>query len=94
MRESRVMTDGLRSAIERSGYYPGLVSGQRKSFTSFSKEFQFASVKPSVLIVAISFFFYVVSRLAGPTVVARRSRRTVVSASPPGAPPDLAEFGL
>ena len=26
MRESRVMADGLRAAIERSGYYPGLVS--------------------------------------------------------------------
>jgi Family of unknown function (DUF5998) len=26
MRESRVIADGLRSAIERSGYYPGLVS--------------------------------------------------------------------
>src|SRR5215470_19352872 len=26
MRESRVMTDGLRTAIERSGYYPGVVS--------------------------------------------------------------------
>ena len=26
MRESRVMTDGLRASIERSGYYPGLVS--------------------------------------------------------------------
>jgi Family of unknown function (DUF5998) len=26
MRESRVMTDGLRAAIEHSGYYPGLVS--------------------------------------------------------------------
>jgi Family of unknown function (DUF5998) len=25
MRETRVMTDGLRAAIERSGYYPGLV---------------------------------------------------------------------
>ena len=25
MRESRVMTDGLRASIERSGYYPGLV---------------------------------------------------------------------
>src|SRR5882762_1029167 len=25
MRESRVMTDGLRAAIEHSGYYPGLV---------------------------------------------------------------------
>ena len=26
MRETRVVTDGLRAAIERSGYYPGLVS--------------------------------------------------------------------
>src|SRR6202020_1866460 len=26
MRETRVMTDGLRAAIERSGFYPGLVS--------------------------------------------------------------------
>jgi Family of unknown function (DUF5998) len=26
MRETRVMTDGLRAAIEHSGYYPGLVS--------------------------------------------------------------------
>ena len=26
MRETRVTTDGLRAAIERSGYYPGLVS--------------------------------------------------------------------
>ena len=26
MRETRVLTDGLRAAIERSGYYPGLVS--------------------------------------------------------------------
>jgi Family of unknown function (DUF5998) len=26
MRETRVMTDGLRAAIERSGYYPGLVT--------------------------------------------------------------------
>ena len=25
MRETRVVTDGLRAAIERSGYYPGLV---------------------------------------------------------------------
>lgn len=26
MRDTRVMTDGLRAAIERSGYYPGLVT--------------------------------------------------------------------
>ena len=26
MRETRVLTDGLRAAIEHSGYYPGLVS--------------------------------------------------------------------
>jgi len=26
MRETRALTDGLRAAIERSGYYPGLVS--------------------------------------------------------------------
>jgi Family of unknown function (DUF5998) len=26
MRETRVMTDGLRNAIERSGYYPGLIA--------------------------------------------------------------------
>ena len=26
MRETRVLTDGLRAAIERSGYYPGLVT--------------------------------------------------------------------
>ena len=36
--------------------------------------FQFPSVKPSVLIVALSFFFYVVARLVGPTLVARRRR--------------------
>ena len=26
MRETRVMTEDLRAAIERSGYYPGLVT--------------------------------------------------------------------
>jgi len=26
MRETRVTTDGLRGAIERSGYYPGLIT--------------------------------------------------------------------
>jgi zinc/manganese transport system permease protein len=34
--------------------------------------FQFASVRPSVLIVAFSFGFYVIARLSGPTLAARR----------------------
>jgi zinc/manganese transport system permease protein len=34
--------------------------------------FQFDSVKPSVLIVAVSFAFYVVARLSGPWLVTRR----------------------
>jgi len=42
--------------------------------------FQFPSVKPSVLIVALSFFFYVVARLVGPTLVARRRQRTLAAA--------------
>jgi zinc/manganese transport system permease protein len=46
--------------------------------------FQFATVKPSVLIVAISFAFYVVARLVGPAVSARRRDRIVA--------PDLAEL--
>jgi zinc/manganese transport system permease protein len=45
--------------------------------------FQFPTVKPSVLIVAISFGFYLVARLAGP-VVASNQRR--------GAHSDLAEL--
>jgi hypothetical protein len=46
--------------------------------------FQFSTVKPSVLIVAISFAFYVAARLVGPTVSARRRDRF--------AAPDLAEL--
>ena len=46
--------------------------------------FQFPTVKPSVLIVALSFAFYVVARLAGPAVTARRRHRSVA--------PDLAEL--
>jgi zinc/manganese transport system permease protein len=57
-------------------------------------DFQFASVKPSVFIVAVSFFLYVVARLAGPTVVARRSRRMIAAATPTTETQDLAEFGL
>jgi zinc/manganese transport system permease protein len=37
--------------------------------------FQFSSVRPSVLIVAISFAFYLVARVIGPTVVTRRRSR-------------------
>lgn len=53
--------------------------------------FQFASVKPSVLIVAISFVFYVVSRLAGPSLVARQRRRAIPAVPNPGSQ-DLAEL--
>jgi hypothetical protein len=53
--------------------------------------FQFASVKPSVLIVAISFFLYVVARLAGPTLVARQRQRAVRGV-PAAAVQDLAEL--
>src|SRR5580704_3221671 len=40
--------------------------------------FQFASVKPSVLIVAISFGFYVVARIIGPFVAAARRNKAIV----------------
>ena len=46
--------------------------------------FQFPTVKPSVLIVALSFAFYVVARLVGPLLTGRRRNSTV--------PPDLAEL--
>ena len=46
--------------------------------------FQFPTVKPSVLIVAISFAFYVVARLAGPAIATRRRDRFTA--------PDLAEL--
>jgi zinc/manganese transport system permease protein len=46
--------------------------------------FQFATVKPSVLIVAISFGFYVVARLIGPVLTAARRNRAVA--------PELAEL--
>jgi len=39
--------------------------------------FQFASVKPSVFIVAISFGFYVVARLFGSAMRTRRRQRTL-----------------
>jgi zinc/manganese transport system permease protein len=46
--------------------------------------FQFPTVKPSVLIVALSFAFYVVARLIGPAVTAVQRRRLTA--------PDLAEL--
>jgi zinc/manganese transport system permease protein len=46
--------------------------------------FQFPTVKPSVLIVGLSFAFYVLARLAGPLLTARRRHQAV--------PPDLAEL--
>jgi zinc/manganese transport system permease protein len=52
--------------------------------------FQFPTVKPSVLIVAISFGFYVVARLAGPTLVARRRRH--YDGDPDAPPAGLAEL--
>ena len=46
--------------------------------------FQFPTVKPSVLIVALSFAFYVAARLAGPAVTSRRRHRSAAA--------DLAEL--
>lgn len=46
--------------------------------------FQFPTVKPSVLIVAISFGFYVLARLLGPAIRTRHGR--------PAHEPDLAEL--
>jgi zinc/manganese transport system permease protein len=46
--------------------------------------FQFDTVKPSVLIVAISFAFYVAARLVGPTLATRRRN--------PAGEPELAEW--
>ncbi len=46
--------------------------------------FQFPTVKPSVLIVALSFAFYVVARLVGPALASRRRHRSAL--------PDLAEL--
>jgi zinc/manganese transport system permease protein len=40
--------------------------------------FQFASVKPSVLIVALSFFIYVIARLVGPALATRRRQSTAL----------------
>jgi zinc/manganese transport system permease protein len=52
--------------------------------------FQFASIRPSVLIVAISFAFYVVARLVGPSRLARQRNRIAAAARPTVG--DLAEL--
>lgn len=49
--------------------------------------FQFSTIKPSVLIVALSVAFYVVARLVGPSLASRRRNRALPS------DPDLAELG-
>ena len=51
--------------------------------------FQFPTVRPSVPIVALSFAFYVLARLAGPTVTARRRHLTSAATT---ATSDLAEL--
>jgi zinc/manganese transport system permease protein len=51
--------------------------------------FQFPSVRPSVPIVAVSFAFYVLARLAGPGLTARR-RNLVTAAQQAGDAGDLA----
>ena len=43
--------------------------------------FQFSTVKPSVFIVALSFTFYVVARVVGPSITARNRRRALVNAT-------------
>jgi zinc/manganese transport system permease protein len=53
--------------------------------------FQFPTVRPSVPIVAVSFAFYVLARLAGPAVTARR-RHLAAAATAAGATPDLTEL--
>jgi zinc/manganese transport system permease protein len=55
--------------------------------------FQFPTVKPSVLIVALSFAFYVAARLVGPSVMSRRRARLAGAvAGANGLPGDLAEL--
>ena len=54
--------------------------------------FQFPSVRPSVPIVAVSFAFYVLARLVGPNLTARRRRNLVSAAQQVGDVADLAEL--
>jgi len=85
------------AAAQRLSASPTVVTVLSVVFAIVSAEgglllsFQFATVKPSVLIVAISFLLYVVSRFAGPTLVARQRRRAV-PAVPDPVPQDLAKL--
>jgi zinc/manganese transport system permease protein len=85
------------AAAQRFSASPAVVTLLSVTFAVISAvgglllSFQFDTVKPSVLIVAISFVFYVVGRLAGPTLVAkRRDRLYKVEANDGSA--DLAEL--
>jgi zinc/manganese transport system permease protein len=86
------------AAAQRLSASPSVVALLSVAFAVVSAEgglllsFQFASVKPSVLIVAISFAFYVVGRLIGPTLMARRRRRTLATAGTDADPNHLAEL--
>jgi zinc/manganese transport system permease protein len=85
------------AAAQRLSASPAAVTGLSVLFAVVSAEgglllsFQFASVKPSVLIVAISFGIYVVSRLVGPSLMSRRRQRALPGGSDEG-PDNLAEF--
>ena len=71
------------AAAQRLSASPSAVGLLSVAFAVISAEgglllsFQFASVKPSVFIVAISFGFYVVARLFGSAMRTRRHQRTL-----------------
>jgi zinc/manganese transport system permease protein len=83
------------AAAQRCSASPTTVTVLSVAFAVVSAEgglllsFQFASVKPSVLIVALSFGFYLVARVAGPTLVARQHHPARALAATTS--PDLAE---
>jgi zinc/manganese transport system permease protein len=85
------------AAAQRLSASPTAVTGLSVLFAVISAEgglllsFQFASIKPSVLIVAISFFLYVSCRLVGPTFVSRRRERSLASEGDAG-PDNLAKL--
>ena len=85
------------AAAQRLSASPTVVAVLSVVFAVVSAEgglllsFQFASIKPSVLIVAISFVLYVVARLTGPTLVTRGGRRMARAATNDGRQ-DLAEW--
>jgi zinc/manganese transport system permease protein len=76
------------AAAQRLSANPLVVTAYSVAFAVVSAEgglllsFQFDSVKPSVLIVALSFGIYLVARIIGPTVMTRSRRRI---SSPPRA---------